>query len=665
MFKKTIASVLLLTTVFPVGTFAAEEEVDLFNMPLDQLSNLSVTSVSKKSEKASQAPAAIYVITHEDIKHSGMTSIPELLRMVPGIQVAQAGSHQWAITSRGNNSQFANKLLVLMDGRTLYTPLNSGVYWDVQDMVLDDIERIEVIRGPGATLWGANAVNGVINIISKSTKDTKGGLVNAGYGSIEKGFLDARYGGNINDSTAYRIYGKGLKRDEFEKPNGQDANDEWHNTQAGFRLDSAISEKSNLTFQGDIYNGRADFPVTVPSLSSPFSKSFLDEEKMLGGNLLGRWNYAQSEASDMTLQVYYDYTKRDNSILKDERNTYDIDFQHAWKINDRNDFVWGLGYRLISDSISNTLLFQANPDSRSDQILSAFVQDKFAIVPDKLFLTLGSKFENNDYTGFEFQPSGRLSYLVTDRQTVWGSVSRALRNNNRANSDAVLTVAAAPTGIPAFPVGLAGSKGNTNLDSERLIAYEIGYKIQPKDNLSFDVSAFYNDYDDIFANYFGTPYFNTFGGTTYPVVPLEIGNLAYQTSTGYEAAANWEVNNDWKLAASYNYLNFDFTNPTKIGFTVQGRSPRHQFNVRSCLNLPHDVSMDNALYFVDHLSGLNIDSYYRFDTRLAWKVIDGVELSIVGQNLFNGGGHQEFGPFIYNSSAEVGRSVYGKVAWQF
>ena len=571
---------------------AAEKDVDLLNMSLSQLSNVSVTSVSKKSEKASQAPAAIYVITQEDIHRSGATSIPEALRMVPGIQVAQAGSNQWAITSRGHNDQFANKLLVLMDGRTLYTPLFSGVYWDVQDTMLEDIERIEVIRGPGATLWGANAVNGVINIITKKAADSSGGIVNAGYGNHERGFVSGRYGGSLNEKTHYRGYAKFMRKDELEAVTGGDANDAWRQGRGGFRVDYEHSDRDDFTFQGDIYRGSSDFPITTPSLAFPFAQSISDQEDVSGANILTRWNRKLSENGNMSLQVYYDNASRSNAVLENSVHTFDVDFQHAFTPHQRHELVWGGGYRLVKDSIEDTIIVNFNPDNTNDNTFSAFVQDKVALSADELYLTLGSKFEHNDYTGFEYQPSAKLTWLLNDKQTLWTSVSRAVRTPNRGNSDAILSVLTVPTGNPLLPAGFVSSVGNTELDSEELIAYEIGYKIQPKENLSIDISAFYNDYDKEFAGALGAPFLNVYNGLPYVIVPIGTENLGEPDSQGVELAVNWKVMDNWQLAAGYNYLNFDF-NAVGAGFSFGGKSPRHQFNAMliTTVILQHSAAM--------------------------------------------------------------------------
>lgn len=427
---------------------ADEPSIDIKGTSLIELMNMKITSVSKTEERLSDAPAAVYVITHDDIRRSGVTSIPEALRLAPGVHVAREGAHSWAISIRGFNSDITNKLLVLIDGRSVYSPLFAGVFWDVQDTLLEDVERIEVISGPGGTLWGANAVNGVINIITRSAQDTLGGFAEFGGGNQEQGFAGLRYGGKLGEDAAVRGYLKTFSRDSFRRADGERAIDDWQMNQGGFRLDWQQSEADLFTVQGDIYSGkedgmfRDDFILgTVPG------PDFKDQSDVAGGNLLGRWERQLSETSDFQLQAYYDYSKREIPGTYDEaRDTFDIDFQHHFKLGRRNDILWGLGYRWTRDDIDNTTFATFTPDSRSDETFSAFLQDKIDLWDEKLFLTLGSKFEHNDYTGFEYQPNARLSWLPTERQTLWAAVSRAVRTPARLNTDLRLT---AP--VPGLP----------------------------------------------------------------------------------------------------------------------------------------------------------------------------------------------------------------------
>ncbi|MCE2926495.1 MAG: TonB-dependent receptor [Rickettsiales bacterium] len=654
--------------VFPASAQSTNPDEEFVDLSLEQLIRIKVTSVSKRSENANEAAAAIYVITQDDIRRSGMTSIPDLLRMVPGLSVAGSSAHQWAISSRGFSGVFSNKLLVLMDGRTVYTPLFSGVYWDAQDTMLEDIERIEVIRGPGATLWGTNAVNGVINIITKSSKDTVGGLAALTVGNQDKALARGRYGYKLDEDSYVRAYAKFDDRDEsrtYTEARGLDA---WNKGQAGFRADLGLDDKKSITIQGDMYRLGASGQLTIPSFTSPLTDSVRDRELAKGANLLARMNYEIEKDNDLTLQVYFDNAQRENAIFDDNRSTFDIDAQQALvAFNGQHEIVWGLGYRLVSDEIlgSTTLVF--SPQKRSDNLFSAFVQDKIALVPNEFFLTLGSKFEHNDYTGFEFQPSGRLSWIIDDRQTLWSSISRAVRSPNRFSDDGSLASLYNPDIDPGGPVvpAFVGTIGNRNLDSEVLNAYELGYRIQATDKISFDAATFYNDYDSLVIGALGAPTAVNFPGLgVVPYVPVTPQNLNEARAYGFELSSNWAVSSNFDVSAGYTYfdLKLDLNDP--FGFEYAGKTPKHQFNIRSNWLLGNNVEWNNAAYFVDSLTGPTIPSYLRFDSRLAWRPVESLELSIVGQNLLDPY-HPEFSGYTYQGNSQIPRSVYGNITWKF
>lgn len=634
----------------------------VLNMSLEELGNIEITSVSKKAEKATEAAAAIYVITQEDIRRSGMTSIPELLRMAPGLNVAQAASHQWAVSARGFNDQFANKLLVLIDGRTIYTPVFSGVIWDVQDVPLGDIDRIEVIRGPGATLWGANAVNGIINIITKNAADTQGSYVTAGYGNQEN-FQTAGYGGKLAENGHWRAYLKNNVRDGLENAStGLNAGDSWRKSQAGFRADSTLNNSDNLTVQGDIYYSRESFLFNLPDFTVGAGVvPTHDNGTQRGANLLARWGHKLSDISDLTLQTYYDFAGRNIAYYMDNIHAFDVDFQHEWRGFDRQEIIWGAGYRLVSMNSEDTTHQIFRPKDRNDNLFSAFLQDEIAIVPDEFYLTLGSKFEHNDYTGFEFQPSARFAWLIDDDRTLWGSIARAVHTPYRFIEDSRLRISAYPG--PPTP-GFIETQGIQTLYSEELIAYELGYRFKPIERASVDLAAFYNDYDKIRHGSFGVPVAavdSVFGA--YTSLPVLSSKNNGAKSYGFEAATNVDLATNWQLAGSYSYINlkYDMADPTA---SIIGKNPRHQFNVRSTYLLPYNIEMTNALYYVDDLKGIAIPDYYRFDTRLAWQPLDGVELSLVGQNLLDTN-HPEFSAFLYQNAEEVGRTVYASAIFRF
>jgi iron complex outermembrane receptor protein len=633
-------------------------------MSLNQLANVKVTSVSKTEEKANQAAAAVYVITQEDIKRSGATSIPEALRMAPGIEVAQAGAHDWAVSSRGFNGQFANKLLILIDGRTVYNPAFSGTFWQLQDTVLEDIDRIEVIRGPGAAQWGANAVNGVINIITKSAKDTQGGIVSASVGNMIKTDDSVRYGVKLGDDSYARVYAKyNDDAPQFNVGSGR-SDDGWQKQQAGFRSDSKISSQDSLTLQGDAYTSHESELYNLPSLTSMTGIAITPGDiDASGGNVLGRWTRNISPESTTTTQVYFDNTQYKSNWAAYNTNTADFDFQHIWKGWERNEVVWGVGYRLIEDHEGTTPIFAMSPADRSDSVFSAFLQDKYTLHPDDLFLTLGSKFENNPYTGFEVQPSARLSYLISDTQMTWGSVSRAVHTANRFTDDAdPLLLGVAPPGIfhPGVPA-LVGAVGNQGLDSEDLIAYELGYRIQPTKTLSFDVATFYNQYRNLFTGTYGQGYLA--GGGAYWFQPIYAANENTAHSEGVELSVKADVTKNWQMAASYTYLDLIFAQKTDPAF-VFTNNPKNQFSVRSTYLFPYDIQMTNSLYYVAGLAQSDIPGYYRFDTKLSHEILPGVEASLVGQNLLQAE-HKEFNGFLYQNPIEVGRSVYANITWKF
>jgi iron complex outermembrane receptor protein len=649
------------------------QQTDLTTLSLEQLMNIEVTSVAKKAQKVSDAAAAIFVITQEDIRRSGVTSIPDALRLAPGMQVARIDSNKWAISSRGFNGRFANKLLVLMDGRTVYTPAFSGVYWEVQDTLLDDVERIEIIRGPGATLWGANAVNGIINIITKKAWDTQGGLVTAGGGTEERGFGAMRYGARLGDDAFVRVYAKYFNRDGFVDPTGTDTDDDWDVVRGGFRLDWQASEHDTLTLQGDLYNGNASQMLTLPALTAPFSLTVNDDIDFLGVNLLSRWQHTFSSTSDMTVQLYYDRTDREEALFVEEsRDTIDLDFQHRFTMGARQEIIWGFGYRYTHDDVTNTFFASITPDSRGNHLFSAFVQDDIILIQDRLRLTLGSKFEHNDYTGFEVQPNARLLWTPHTRHTVWAAVSRAVRTPSRGENDVRFNRLVIPPGTPMLNPGplpaLVALIGDDDFKSEVVLAYELGYRLRPLDRLSVDIAVFFNDYDNLRTVEPGAPFVETDPAPPHVVVPAIFDNKMHGESYGVELMVDWRPWDWWRMQVTYTYLQLDLDvdrDSLDTGAVeVEGHSPHHQFSFRSSLDLPWALEFDAWLRYVDDLPNLDVGSYVTLDLRLAWRPLKQLELSIVGQNLI-ASRHLEFVQESFPFPTEIERSVYGKITWRF
>lgn len=645
---------------------------DLVTLSIEDLMDIRVTSVSKKAQRLSEAAAAVFVISGDDLRRSGARSIPEALRMVPGLQVARIDASTWAVSSRGFNGRFADKLLVLMDGRSVYTPLYSGVFWNLQDTLMEDIERIEVIRGPGATLWGANAVNGVINIITKNAADTLGGVVTVGGGTLERGFGGARYGFSLGRSTSLRLYGKYHDRNDGVYADGNNARDGWHAVRGGFRLDSEPGGHDSFTLQGDLYDGRAGWTLVAPILVPPYRAIADYPDKFSGGNLLGRWTHEFSDSAEMSLQVYYDRTSQHIGQFREDRDTADFDFQHRFKAGKRQEIIWGLGYRFSHDRITNMQPVTFFPESRDDNLFTAFLQDDVTLVEDLLRLTIGAKFEHNDYSGFELQPNVRLLWTPGAGHTVWAAVSRAVRIPSRADGGIFFYNDTYPPLSQYNPDPLplrTAIISSPNFRSEELLAYELGYRVQPLGNLSFDVATFFNTYKRLRNVEPLAPLYPDVPSPHYLLAYMAHNNMRGET-WGIEATADWNPLDWWRLVASYTFLD------THIGYcgeipdlynkaAIEGRSPKHQFSLRSQTDLGRNVALDLWLRYVGRLPDLQIGSYVTFDARLAWKPVAGLELSLVGRNLCHAR-HQEFKPeFITTVPTAVERQVYGALTWHF
>ena len=619
----------LATTIVCTSGFshAATAPSELTELSLEELMNVEVTSVSKKPERLSDAAAAVYVITREDIRRSGYTSIPEILRLAPNLQVARVSASTYAISARGFNSTSANKLLVLIDGRTVYTPLFSGVFWDVQDTLIEDIERIEIISGPGGTLWGSNAVNGVINIITRQSQDTKGALVNLGEGTEERG-AGVRYGAKLGEDATLRIYGKGFYRDNTVRGDGTGVQDAWKKGQVGFRTDWGRGSDA-FTFQGDGYTG------TIAQVG--------DNVSISGANLLARWNRALQDGSALKVQAYFDRTRRIvPGTFGELLDTYDIDAQHRFQWGTRNEIVWGGGYRLMHDAVTNSAVLAFLPNVKSLQLINVFLQDSIAL-RERLQLTVGTKLESNSYTGWEVQPSARLAWKVRDDTLLWSAVSRVVRTPSRVDRDFFVFV-------PTFQIA-----GGPDFKSEKLIAFEIGYRAQPVPHASLSISTFYNVYDDLRSIELGP------GGA----MPFTLTNQMEGHTYGVETWGSYRVLDWWRLSAGYNYLkeNLGFKAGSRdTNIAALGNDPAHQFSARSAMNLANNLEWDAGLRVIGALGSPDVPKYVTLDTRLGWAFMKGVELSLIGYNLLDHD-HPEFGAAATRS--ELARAFYARIVWSY
>lgn len=678
MFNKQLPAIIftfLLVLSLPVATFATN---DILDLDLESLMQIKITSAGRKEQNLMHVPAAVYVINQDDIRHSGVTSIPEALRMVPGLQVARISSNKWAITSRGFNGTFANKLLVQIDGRSIYTPTYSGVYWDAQNVVLEDIERIEVIRGPGATLWGANAVNGVINIITKQASDTQGGLVVIGTGTHEKLMATARYGTQFNNDTYGRFYIKYHDQDSYELlADNTDAYDDWDMTNGGFRLDGDFGLKSSWTLQGDMYGSqineriRAFWSLTPPNtdwtMTEPYKYEVEDQIRTNGYNLLGRWQLNTSETSAATVQIYYDYANRDSLYLDQTNQTLDIDLQHRFQASSIHDIVWGLGYRYGKDDFGNTFQVGLYPPGKTTQLFSAFLQDEIALIEDKVSLFLGAKCEKNDYTGFEVQPNLRLLWKINNNNSLWTSFARAVKTPSQIEDSSRLVTRILPP-MPPFTTEetVLTVNGNSGIDSEQLIAYEVGYRHRPNTKFSIDTTLFYNDYSDIQSysssgSQGASQFVNAIEGETY----------------GLEITTVWSPLDWLETELNYSYINSRFNdsglNSFNVSGVLEGSAPRHQFSVRTHLKITETLYLNLWGHYTDRLKAPSIsaqlndesvDDYFRLDANIQWIPQEKLELTLAGQNLTDSK-HLEFISESLTPQTEIKRSIYAKLTWKF
>jgi iron complex outermembrane recepter protein len=645
----------------------ANSNNDLTDLSLEDLMNVEVTSVSKKKESVADAPAAVTVISQDDIERSGFSTIPETLRLVPGMDVARINDRSWAISARGLNDQFANQLLVLQDGRSLFSPITGGVYWNTVDYVMQDLDRIEVIRGPGATLWGSNAVNGVINITSKDSRDTQGWLVSS-RGSNEDSDLSVRYGGKIADDTTYRVYFKGTYDAGLDDAvTGDTASDStMYSNRTGFRIDKHPSDSDTFTFQGDLGNDQVRVPAYVPIAAPPFTAEHEYSGTDTTGNVLGRWTHRVSDDSDFSLQLYYDYLAIGEGIDESNTHTIDIDFHDRFSVGAQNAISWGLGYRAARTDVIPTSFDYLSPSTRITSVYSAFVQDTFTITPKHLFLTLGSKFEHNDFTGFQIQPSGRLLWTPDDKHSFWASVSQAESTPTIADEDIRYTAARfqVPNGTGGNTPAEALVLGNRNYQSEEMVAYELGYRMQATSKMSVDVTGFYNNYDRLQSADPGPAQ----PGSTI-IFPQGIDNNIAGDTYGAEIATTLQVTNNWRLAGSYSLLEATFepvngSHDITEARSYAGSSPQNQAQIHSYLDITKHLHFNAGVYFTGEISSFGIPSYISTDLNVVWQPREGLDLTVGVMNLIDNH-HQEFGITENQGlSDEVPRTFYAQVTFK-
>ncbi len=635
-----------------------KQNQDLTEMSLEDLLKIEVTSVSKREQRLIDAPAAIAVIRGEDLRRTGVTSIAEALRMVPGVFVGHLDSNKWAIGVRGFGDLFSNKLLVLVDGRSVYNPLFSGVFWDVQDTLLEDIDHIEVIRGPGGTLWGANAVNGVINITTKKAKDSQGSLVTTLGGTEDQVIAGARYGGKAGEDLYYRAYVKHLSRDAYS---GGD--DDWRVSRGGFRMDWTPSGAGTLTLQGDVYKGEVNQRLRQATLAAPFTRVFTAPSQMSGGNLLARYDHNVGPETQFRAQTYWDRTVRTGDTLDETRDTLDLDLQFRFEPLEGHRLTLGSGFRWTAADTEGSFTVNFADDHRSDDLTSAFIQDEIRLVEDRLTLTLGSKFEYNDYTRYEYQPGGRLSWRPHERHSVWASVSRAVRTPSQIEHEIRANVEVLPP--PPLPTALR-FMGDPGYRSEVLMAYELGYRVQPLDAVSFDLALFFNDYSSLRTTERGAVFLEL---PTNAVQPLIADNNMSGHTYGVELAATWQVLENLRLYGAYTFLQMHLhttdTSTDTGGSTLEHSHPRNMVYLRASWDPFQDVSVDLVGRYVEGISNWDVNKYVEMDARVGWAITKNLEAAIVGQNLLHTSHFETNDSQIGNFATKVQRGGYLSLTWKF
>ena len=646
---------------------------DLTQFSIEDLMQVKVVSATKMEQALQDTAAAVFVISAEDIRRSGVTNVMEALRLAPGVEVARIDSSRWAISIRGFNGRFASKLLVLIDGRSIYNTQFSGVYWELQDLFLPDIERIEVIRGPGGSLWGANAVNGVINIITKNAMDTEGGLATLTVGDEDRTIAGIRHGGKLGDNAHYRVYGQFSERDGLVTLDGRDASDDWRMGSGGFRLDWTPSAKDAITAQGNLYDGNLDQNYVLPSLFPPYSSRQLSKTDASGGGLQALWEHRISDTSRTLLQVYYQSDDRSDDLYIVDASTLDLDFQHDFALTGRQQIVWGLGYRRSWDHFTDTEFASVDLKKKIDELYSAFIQDQVELIPERLRLTGGVKVEHNDFTGWEWQPSVRMLWMPHPDHRLWAAVSRAVRTPSRGENGARVNAFVLP------PSPLTGNLptlftifGGGDLEAERLIAYEIGYRALLKKDFSLDAAVFYNDYDNIITTIPGTPFLDVYAFPPHLVVPLQLQNLGAGSIYGFELFTDWRPTESWRLRLTYSYLNSDLKNKDNDG-PIYERGRNQQLSLFSSWNPRDDLDVDlwgryvvtgESKLFSTSEDVIKVDPYVSLSLRLGWRPREDLELSLVGNNLFSNA-HLEFIQEAFGLPIKVERSIYGQMKWSF
>jgi iron complex outermembrane receptor protein len=638
---------------------------DLSDLSIEELMNVELVSAMRTEEPLWKTPAAVHVLTNEDLRRSGAKNIPDALRMVPGLDVASLNGTIWAVSARGFNSALANKLLVMIDGRSVYSPLFSNVYWDEHNVLFEDIDRIEVLRGPGGTLWGANAVNGVVNIVTKSAAQTEGGFAEVALGNEQRAAVGLRYGNRVGGRASYRVTGQFAGQEAFADRDGADSFDALETAWGGIRVDWSDSQRDEVALDARIYHHVANQTTTVPSIDAPYSRAYDDESPLRGGHALVSWKRTFSADSRMLLRMFADVASREERLAPIDRSNIEVDLQHELSTRGGHGLIWGFGARYVHDEVDAQPWLSFANRSRGDAVLDAFAQTQVALVQERLWTIFGTKLDVwNDRV--EALPSARLLWTPSPARTLWASVAKASRRPSWADLGIRydLDVITPAGGEPVLRRVL----GSPDFEPERLIAYETGVRVRPIPRLTADLAVFYDDHGSLQTFQQDGPTVME-GSPAYAVANLVARNNGNASAAGAEIAAQVDVTSAWKLNAGYSYLDLDIDLARKAGLETvslyrNGQAPQHQAHLRSYWDVTHDVQLDLALYAVDDLPLYRVPSYARVDARVGWNPIPEIGLDLVGQNLLDER-HAEFGDFTYYRASESERRVFASAAYRF
>jgi iron complex outermembrane receptor protein len=660
--RLAVAAIVVAALSLQPALLAQRPAADLKRLTLEQLLEVEVSTASRGAEPWWRTMSATTVLTHDDIRRSGASTLVELLRLVPGVHVAQIDTNKFAVGIRGFTDRLSRAMLVLIDGRAVYSPLFAGTYWEAQDTLLEDIERIEVIRGPGGTLWGANAVNGIVNIITKPAGQTRGGYVTGRGGNVEHGLVGVRYGARAGTSD-YRVYAKAFDRGAQARVSGAEF-DEWSGVQAGFRVDRDTTAGGHITMQGDLYTADAGQRINVNTYAAPFTRTSDAPAEIWGANVLARWR-RQPASTSLIAHAYYDTTSRVEAAFSERRHTVELDVQQGavpWR---RHALLWGAAYRVTRDDTSAIGIRGFTPENRTQQIFSGFFQDQVAVVPDRVELVAGAKVEHNSFSGFEVQPSARVLWTPHVHHAMTASVARAVRTPSRVEIDYVTGQVLDPR-IPLF----LRLQPNDDFESEKLIAYEIGYRTRPRPSVLLTVNGFVNHHRDTLSAVIGTVFAESAPPPPHLIAPVQFQNGLHGLSHGVEVSSDVRLSGRTRITTGYSWLRVQLTrDPDEPPDASQerrgeGGSPRHQVFNTLAVDLPGHVELDWMFRYVGRLPAVNVPAYHTSDVRLAWNATPRLSLALVGRNLHEAR-HLEFIGATPAGNSEIRRSVSAGATWRW